>query len=56
MDETGCGNRDGFLNKGGTATGRVLVKLQGKKSTTLDTKTSSNKQADYLAQTTGSHT
>lgn len=56
MDDTGCGKKDGFLKKGGTATGWALVKLQGEKSTTLVTKTSSNQQADYSAQTTGSHT
>lgn len=32
MDETGCGRKDGFLSKGGTATGWVVVKLQGKKA------------------------
>lgn len=56
MDETGCGKKDGFLSKGGTATGWLLVKLQGKKSTTLVTRTSSNEQADYLVETTGGHT
>lgn len=35
MDDTGCGKKDGFLSEGGTATGRVVVKLQGKKSTAL---------------------
>lgn len=32
MDETGCGKKDGFLRRGGTERGMMIVKLQGKKA------------------------
>lgn len=56
MDETGCGKKDGFLSKGGTAVGKGGCQASGEKKHHTGNQTSSNKQADYLVQTTVSHT